>query len=71
MAVVSATVLLFVSRKSPREAEQVPALATGISSAGFWPWGWLAWLRFTLAAAVLAWRWQSPPVLALLLLIPE
>lgn len=37
MAAVSATVLLFVSRKSPRKAEKVSALAVEISSAGFWP----------------------------------
>ena len=37
LAAVSATALLFVSRKSLREAEQVSAPAMGISSAGFWP----------------------------------
>lgn len=53
MATVSATILLFVSGKSPREAEQVSALAMGVSWAGFWPRGWLAWLGFAWAIAVL------------------
>lgn len=70
LAAVSATALLFVSRKSRREAEQVSALAIGISSAGSWQWGWLAWLGFASAIAVLVWRWQSLPVLAFPLLFP-